>query len=292
MTKKLNTGIFYGLVSALGFSAYVLINRWIYTEYQVQGLKLTITFLTSASIFGIISLLFNKAARDEPIFSKKVYPLVINGLVTGVAIGLVVLGQNYTTAVNTSFLTTGTIITTAIFSTWLLHRYYSKTQKLWLVVLFLGIYVSIVGFHKLGIEKGDILILVAVALLGFTNVFSRVIMKNFSSRTVADVRMITGSIVFLFVGLFVFGINMFVTSASLWPIASGFFYWLGIVAFIKSIKMIGPNMAILITTTHPIWISIGAVFLLSEPFGVGEFIGAALILSSIYWISRVNENNA
>jgi drug/metabolite transporter (DMT)-like permease len=83
-----------------------------------------------------------------------------------------------------------------------------------------------------------------------------------------------------------------VTSAGLWPFISGFFYWLGIAAFIKSIKEIGPNMAILITTTHPVWTSLAAVFILAEPFGAGELIGGALILLSVYQINSVKSKTA
>ena len=103
--KKLTNnhkGIFFGVLTSIAFATYILINRYVYTNYVVEPFNYTATFVISGAAFAALGLAFNYIKQKYSIFEKSILPIVANGLIAGVAIGLVVFGQQYTTAINTS----------------------------------------------------------------------------------------------------------------------------------------------------------------------------------------------
>jgi drug/metabolite transporter (DMT)-like permease len=82
------------------------------------------------------------------------------------------------------------------------------------------------------------------------------------------------------------GGNFLVTRAGLWPFLGGFCFWLTIKSFYSSIRYIGPNLATLITNAHPAITPFVGVLILNEPYNVIKGAGSAVLLLSIYKISK------
>lgn len=286
LKSKNRTGLFYGILASAMFAAYLLTNRYVYTTYKVDVFNYVATFSVWAAFFALLGVASNQYKQRAKLFNKGIVPLVFNGILAGVGIGLVVFGQRYTTAINASIIATASIIPTVIFSRMMLKETFNRSQYLWLFVMFVGLYLAIVGVHSLNLNKGDSIILGSAIILGFTNTFSKILMKNNSSDFVADVRLVSAGLFFVVLGLIIGGSSFMVTNAGLWPVFGGLFYWLTIKFFYASIHYINPNKAIVLINSHPIITPIVGIFALSEPYGWPKFIGSALILTSIYFINK------
>lgn len=280
-------GYLFGVLAALTFAIYVLINRYVYVTYDVDAFNYTATFLISGGFFALIGLLASSSGKElKQLFSKSALPSGLNGIIAGIGLGLFVFGQGYTTAVNASILAASTAITTAIFSKFMLKDSFNSAQRMWFGTMFAGLYIAIVGLHAINLNKGDLIILGACFILGFTNTFSKILMRKHSSDFVADVRLVSGGLFFVIVGLVLSGSNFLITTAGLWPLVAGFFFWSTIRAFYSSIKYISPKDAIIFANSHPIITPLIGVFLLSEPYSWTKFLGSVIVIISIYFISK------
>lgn len=289
--SKTRAGYVYGLLTALFFATYFLINRHVYLSYDVKVFQYTITFSVAGGVFALAGLMAGQKKKALGFLTQKSsLPLMLNGVLAGVAIAILVFGQGYTTAANASILATSTTITTAIFSWFMIKSdRFGRAQLIWFAVYLVGLYIAIVGLHGIAPNKGDIIILSSSILLGFTNVYSKLIMRLHAPRIVGDVRLITAAIFFTAVGLLVYGSSFLVTNAGAWPLVAGFFMWLSIRSFYASIDRINPSRAIIVTSTHPVITPIAGAILFAEPYYWTKFIGAVVILVSIIKINSTGE---
>lgn len=280
-------GIIYGLLSALFLTGYILVNRYVYTKYAVEPFNYSVTFAGAGGLIAASALLFRHVKdRDVVVTRKTAWPLLVVGFSGGLAMALVVFGQNYTTAVNTGIIITATILTTNLFSKYMLKESFNRRQWLWLSIMFVGLYLGIVGLHWLKFNLGDLIILSASIAFGFTNTFSKVAMRKFDSRFVADARLTVSAILMLLVGLVFARGNIIVTTAGLWPLLAGLFFWLTIRTFYGAIHNISANKTIVLNNSQVFFTALAGVVLLSEPYDWIKFVGSAAVLVSIYFISK------
>jgi drug/metabolite transporter (DMT)-like permease len=212
--------------------------------------------------------------------------VVLNGLLAGAGIGLLVFGQAFTTAINASIITTATVLTTAVFTWLILKERFSRSQIHWLILMFIGVYFAIVGTSLIDFNKGDAIIFAAICILGFTNVFSKTLMQSRNSDFVADVRMVSGVVLFVIIGLLRTGSDFLVTSAGWWPLVAGFAFWLTIRFAYAAIHLTSPNEAMVLSNCHPFFTGLAGVVLLSEPYSWIKFLGSVTILVSVYFITK------
>jgi drug/metabolite transporter (DMT)-like permease len=248
---KTQRGLAYGLLATAMFAAYLLTNRYVYTTYDVDAVAYTVTFSLWAGFFALLSVGLGWYRQKFAIFHRNTLPVVWTGMLAGIGIGLIVLGQRYTTAVNASILATASTIPTILFTRILLKERFSRVQWAWVALMFVGLYLAIVGLRGLHLARGDSIILGAAVILGFTNTFSKVLMKRHSSDFVADVRLVSGGVLFLALGMLLKSGHFFVTTAGLWPVLGGMFYWLTIKFFYASMHYISPGKAIVLVNAHP-----------------------------------------
>lgn len=280
-------GVAYGILSALSVSGYVLVNRYVYNQYEVRPLSYAVTFAAAAGLFGALGLLFRHLQKRDIIVTRQSsWQLLVIGLAGGLAMALVATGQNYTTAVNAGIVMTASIITTSIFSALLLKDRFSSVQRLWLAVMFVGLYLGVVGLHILSFRIGDLVILVAMTVLGFNNTFSKIVMRKLDGVFVADARLAISALLMLGVGVGVLGFDVLVTNAGLWPLLAGLFLWLCIRTFYKAVQYASPNQAIVLNNSQIFFTALAGVVLLSEPYDWVKFAGSILVLLSVYFISR------
>jgi drug/metabolite transporter (DMT)-like permease len=284
---KHHKGHVYGVLAALTFGGYLLTNRYVYLHYDVDTFQYTTTFLVVGAGFAALSLVFGKKTkRQTKLFQKNMFPIILNGLVAGTGIGLLVFGQAFTTAINASIIATAAVLTTVFFSRLILKENFNHHQMLWVGVMFMGFYFAIVGTKLISFNKGDLIILGAICLLGFTNVFSKVLMRTNTSDFVADVRLVSGGLLFACIGLAIGGSDFLVTSAGLWPIFAGFVFWITIKCMYAAIQFIGPNEAIVLGNSHPFFTALVGVTLLGEPYSLIKFLGSVVVLISVYFVTK------
>lgn len=278
-------GVLFGLLGAMAFSTYVVINRHVYATYDVAAGDYTVTFLAAGALFALVALACRPAERKRP-FTKNALPVFGISLLAATALALTIVGQRYTTAINTSLIVTATIVTTGLFSGLILREKFSSAQLRWMVLLFVGLYFGTVGAHLLTFNKGDLIILAGCVIFGFTNTISRALMKGYSSHFIADMRLIVGGLFFGLIGLLLGGADILVTSAGLWPILAGLFVWINVRLFYTAINYLGANKAIVVVNSHVFFTIVAGIVLLAEPYSWIKFVGALVVLTSIYFISR------
>lgn len=280
-------GVIYGVLSALSVSGYVLVNRYVYTKYGVAAFDYAVTFAVAAALFAITSLVSRQVKRHDIKITLRALPsLLLIGFAGGLAMALVVFGQNFTTAVNTGIIMTASIITTNIFSKYMLKQSFSGAQWLWLGMMFVGLYLGIVGLHFLKLNAGDLIVLCAAVALGFSNTFSKVLMRKYDARFIADARLTISGLLMLAAGVVLVGFDVLVTAAGLWPLLGGLFLWLCIRTFYGAVQLLSPNKAIVLNNSQIFFTAIAGVLLLSETYDWVKFAGSAIVLISIYYLSR------
>lgn len=279
-------GFLFGVLATVMFAAYVLTNRYVYVTYDVDVFSYVVTFTLWAAAFALLGVGAGRYKKAFRVLQKTTWPVIWTGMLAGIGVGFIVLGQRYTTAINASIIATASIIPTVVFSRYILGEKFGRARWAWMGALFVGLYVAIVGLQAIELNKGDLIILGSAVILGFTNTYSKVLMRTHSSDFVADMRLVGGGMLFLAVGLAFQGSDLLVTNAGLWPVLGGLFYWLTIKFFYASIHYINPSKAIVLINGHPIITPIIGVWLLAEPYHWTKFAGSVLILVSIYFISR------
>lgn len=281
---KEQKGFIYGALAAVTFSIYILVNRHVYLTYGVNVFDYTATFLIAGGLFALIGRL-TKGIGEKDKLNKSSWQVAANGVIAGVGLGIFVFGQGYTTVTNASILATSTAITTAIFSVYLLKDKLTSRELKWFCVMLAGFYIAIVGLHGLHLNKGDLLVLASSLILGFTNTFSKVLMKHHTSQFIADGRLICGGVFFALLATVIHGPDFLVMNAGLWPLLAGFFFWLTIRCFYGAISYINPNKAIILANSHPIFTPVVGAILFSEAYTLNKFVGAVLLVASIYSIN-------
>ena len=271
-------GLFYGSLTAIFFSIYPLISKYVYITYNPDPLHYTATMLVAAGAFGLFATVFT--AKPKIIPRSWLAKALAAGVLAGVAIGILVFGQNYTSAINAGIITPASVLFTIIFAALLLKQKFPKADYIWGFTLFLGIYLAVAGLRGIHFNNGDLLILLSATMLGLLNVIAKLIMLDGKSNFVADVRVVSGGLIAALIGLIVSG-NFVVTNAGAWPILAGLTLWLAVRSFYAAVHYIGPTSGIITATAYPVFTTIGAYFWLGEAYSWSKFIGSAIIIGSI-----------
>jgi drug/metabolite transporter (DMT)-like permease len=278
-------GVLAGIASALFLTAYLVVNKYVYNTYEIGAIEYSLIFALAGGVFGALSLarhmngaVFAKVKKDAGMFA-------VLSLASFVAVGLLVIGQRYTTSVNASLIATMTILTTIFFSTVLLHEHITARQRIWVCVLFVGMYIGIVGLHRLRISTGDVIILSSEIIFGFGNVLSRKLMRVHGSLIVPNVRLVAAA--GFAIVLSVFFVRDWHVIAQLWPwaLVAGMFYWLTMKTFAVSVHLINANHAVVLNNGQVIATALAGVWLLGEHYSWEKFIGSVIVLVSIYYIT-------
>lgn len=280
-------GVIFGILSGICVSGYVLVNRHVYTAYDVEPFYYTVTLATAGGLFAALSLLIRHIrVRDVKVSRQSAPQLLVIGLAGCAAMALIVWGQNFTTAVNAAIVMAASVLTTSFFSWVMLKQSFSVHQRLWLAIMCVGLYMGVVGLQIVQFHVGDLIIFAAMVILGFNNTFSKLAMRHHDGNFVADVRLTISGIILLLLGLAIGGAGVLVANAGLWPILGGLFFWLCIRTFYVSIHYSSPNQAIVLNNSQIFFTALIGVLLLSEAYDWVKFLGSAIVLLSVYFITR------
>lgn len=197
----------------------------------------------------------------------------------------------YTTAINSSLIgATNPIITTILCVIFLKDRITFK-RAIGIILSFLGVFLTITNanlstIHNLSLNKGDLLMLIAVCMWAAYSVFSKKVIHKFSP-------LILTFYSFLFCTLFTFPFALyerpwlFVTkvpySAFLAVVYMSIFA--SVVGYLvqqMSIKQIGPSKTSLFINLVPVFSIILSVTILKETISIVKVLTALLIITGVY----------
>ena len=286
---KQTKGAVFGVLSALFVTGYVITNKHIYEEHNVDAIEYAIVFAVMGGVFAIFSLLYHGDRKKLTTIKNDYKYLIILGFVGSLAVAILAVGQKYTSSVNTALLITSSVLTTTLFSRIFLKVLPTKSQWFWMVGLFVGIYLGVVGFHKVDLSLGDVIILSSAIVFGLGNVLSKMAMRTHDPSTVADVRMIIGSIASILVGFFVFSHYEYLLDIAPFAILAGFFYWACMQTFARAVHLVGANSAIVLNQSQIFLTGILGALILSEVYNWEKFAGSVLAIVSIYFITKVDK---
>jgi drug/metabolite transporter (DMT)-like permease len=277
------SGVLYGALASLCFGASLVVNKLGLARSALHPLDYTALSVIIAGILGGILII---PKRDALWSCSRLCWLNILFLgVTASVLSYVLLfwGQSMTQAINAGFLSALSGFFTMIFSAFLLNELLEKRKYAFILLLFVGIYILTVGTDILQFKQGDILIIFAAMILGFTNVLSKFAMYELPGELVASMRLIVGAVVLMGI-IVVRSPQVLTTLPGLqgWFVVSGVLMWGFIVCLYRAIEISGPTMATFVFTSYPVISTIGAVLVLNEGLGVQEIVGGALIVISIY----------
>jgi len=206
----------------------------------------------------------------------------------GLASFLFIWGQSLTQAAQAGFLMSSASFFTVIFAYLILGEKMKKQQCPWVLILFSGIYLLTVGLRTLKFNFGDLLVILAAAIVGFTNVLAKIPMKKLSGDNIAYLRLLIGMFILLIAVPFI-SPNIFQSIGVVqpWYILSGILMWGVIVAFYKAIEYAGPALATLVLVSYPFLAALLAAAILKETLTVVQLVGGAVISLSVYKISRL-----
>ena len=278
-------GVVTGLLSAFFFASYLVINRYIYTEFKVDSLAFAFLFNALAGIYAGLALMQRYNQRKMRSVWQDRYKILLLCTYGLLAMLLLLIGQRYTTSIHASLLVTGSIVATMVFSTLFLKESITTRQKWWVVGMFVGLYVAIVGVQAISLLSGDLIILIGVIFFGLGNVLSRSLMQRHDSAIIPDLRVFLVAVIAgLVYVLFFHSINIF-SLVGLWTVVSSLCFWLTMRSFAATVHLVNANHAIVLVNAQIVPASLAGVFLLNEHYSLEKFVGSVIVLVCIYFIT-------
>ncbi len=287
MSKSTNRmGTASGFVSALCVAGYLTVNKYIYTNYDITALQYSMFFAVMGAVFAFISLVYKWDGESLVTVRSNLKSFVVLAVAGFLAVSIFTFGLNFTSTVNAALLVTTTIVATSIFSHLILGERYARKQWLWVAVLFVGLYIAIVGFRRIFLQKGDLIVLASVLFFGFGNAFSRKVMGRLKKPgIVPDSRLVLSAIIAI--GVLVVTQRNYSIFIDILPfgLLAGFFYWACMKTFAWCVHLLNANEAIVLNNTQIFFTSIAGVLALSEPYSIEKFLGSVIVIVSVYFIS-------
>ncbi|HWR45623.1 DMT family transporter [Sporomusa sp.] len=253
----------------------------------------------SSARFFIASLIFAIILRRQPPAERQIGKdcwLLAAMALTGIVLFSPILywGLHYTTAVNSTIINGLAPLLTGLFATWFIKEPMSKRQICGAILALIGVLYLISGgalsFWKTAqFNRGDLIILIAVAIWGLYSVISSRVMRYRSSISATAFSTFIGLPVLC---LFAVGelqqipvildarLILITIYLGIVPAAIGFYAWNAGVA------RLGPSGAMVFYNTLPLYGALLGSLFLDEPIGTPHIIGGLLIISGGIWAAR------
>lgn len=283
---RASAGVAAGILSAVFVAGYITTNKYIYAHHDIGAIEYSLIFAVTGGLFATLSLGLQLNRQAAKLINQNKLSLLALAVAGALAVGILTIGQQYTTAMNASLLMTTTIVVTAIFSHALLGEKYARHQLGWIVLLFLGVYIGVVGFQQIKFRPGDLIVLGSVIFFAFGNAYSRVVMKRMGGAgLVPDVRLSVAGLLALVLALFVIKDITIVREVLPLALLAGLFYWLTMKSFAKAVYLINSNNTIVLNNAQIFFTSIAGILILSEPYSWEKLAGSLVAITAIYHIA-------
>ncbi len=258
----------------------------------------------SAARFFIAAVIFAILLRRQPPEERRMGKdgiLLAAMAITGVVLfsPVLYLGLHYTTAVNSTIINGLAPLLTGLFAAWFIREPMSGRQISGAVAALIGVLFLISGgslsFWKTAeFNKGDFLILVAVAIWGLYSVISTKVMRNRSSISATAFSTFIGLPILCLFAIWELrsipvnldlNLILIITYLGIVPAAVGFYAWNAGVA------RLGPSGAMVFYNTLPLYGALLGYLFLGEPIGLPHVVGGLLIAGGGIWAARKNSDS-
>jgi len=190
-------GLFVGSLASLCFGSSLVVNKVGLAQSTLTPLEYSALSVIVAGVLGCGLIVPKRAAIWACSCRCWLMILLLGVTASGFAYALIFLGQSLTTAINAGFLLSLSGFFTIIFAALFLREVIEPRKYVFILTLFIGIYLLLVGTHVLQFNTGDVLIVIAAVLLGGTNVLSKLAIREMEGELVASLRLIVGAILLL-----------------------------------------------------------------------------------------------
>jgi drug/metabolite transporter (DMT)-like permease len=275
-------GDIYAIIAALGTALIILINK--------MGLSVVppLMFGTwrSLVVAGGLLLVNSLLRKNKKVSVKKsdINYLVISGVLGTLAVITIFYGQELTTAINTGFLLRLSPLFVILMAPFMVGENLTKKHLGSLALMLVGAYL-ILTEGQLVFLIGDLLIIATALTNALSDLLARKALFRVPTVTAAYLKNVV-MMILLFVILAINGFVIPNIEQLFWIILSGSVligFW---ITFFKAMKTIGANNTSLYSYLSPVFVVIGAFFLLGETLTMIKLIGGAAILIGAYLIPK------
>ncbi|MCK4285361.1 MAG: DMT family transporter [Candidatus Lokiarchaeota archaeon] len=233
-------------------------------------------------------------------WKKNIWLLILIGIIFGLNQLLFFVGYNLAGAINGSLTQKTSVFFGLIFGVLILKERITKTQAIFSVILFFGLFIAITQGSFTTVYDTDIIIGVLILLfitflwmLGHTMTKSMFDRNEMTPTQMVFIRNIISGIILLTIYLIIFpveNLRVFNDPVNLFFfIAMGVVYGSGLFCWYKTLSYLDVSKATIIIAPTPIVTSLFASFLLGELFTIFHLIGTSLVIISIIMIVRQKE---
>lgn len=290
---RLKSTIYLVLFAVLLAAGHIL--QKMVLNYGVN--RFVFSFIRIASGFVIITcLIFLKRNRPLKVLKTNSRNFIVLGVFfSGFGILIKLWGLSNTTATNASFIMSLSSLTAALFAfLWLKEK--APSRFYWVVLVMIGgVYlVTTKGIHLLP-QKGDLIIVILVFLIGFMQVYGKRVLRNLSVLETAFGRSFYGMV---FLGLLIpfFAPDGFSTipgpGVLLLVLANGITFSGSIIFFYKALQLEGASNSGVFALLVPVITAVFGRILLGETLNIVQIIGGVIIISGSFFISRMRIKQA
>lgn len=253
----------------------------------------------SSARFLIASLLFAAILRQQPPAERKLgrdWRLLAAMALTGIVLfsPLLYWGLHYTTAVNSTIINGLAPLLTGLFAAWLIKEPMSKRQIGGAILALIGVLVLISGgslafWQTAQFNRGDLIILLAVAVWGLYSVISSRVMQYRSSLAATAFSIFIGLPVLCLLAIVEWqtipvmidvSLILIIVYLGIVPAAVGFYAWNAGVA------RLGASGAMVFYNTLPLYGALLGALFLDEAIGTPHILGGLFIVSGGIWAAR------
>ncbi len=297
------TGVMLGIIGAALFSTKPILIKFIY-EYGVDTSVLMALRMGFSLPFYLVfgTLAFWQRQRNNTPTDYSTRTLLITALigVNGyyVASFLDLEGLTRITAQFERLILFTYPIFVAILSAVFMGIKFTRPTAISLTLTYLGLAVIFTNdFQDFGTEivSGSLLVLAAAAIFAGYVVFSKTPIEKLGSRLFTCFAMIAASVAILVHFLVSNGIGDLHQPWQVYALALAIAVFATVLPtffLAESIARIGPGPTSIMGSVGPIFTILMAVIILGEKFGVAHFIGTALIVAGVIWLTRSNNQRS
>ena len=244
----------------------------------------------------IFSLILVKKYSPIQILKKNTWHFIVLGVFfSGFGILLKLWGLSHTTATNAAFIMSLSFITVIFFAFFMLKEQAPKRFYGLVILMIGGVYLVTTGGRRLLPQKGDLIILGLIFLIGFMRVYGKKVLEKLSVLETAFGRSFFGMI-FLGALIPIFAPSGFSTITSmkllLLILANGITFSGSILSFYKALQSEGASNSGMFSLLVPVMTAIMGGFFLRERMSLVQMIGGAIIIGGSFFIARIKIKQA
>lgn len=281
------SAIFFLTLASFSFGSFVVL-----LKYLLNLGYSSFSLVASTAIFLLIFGVFYSFVRRDEIkkISRKNWLRIflLGFLATFLGRILMFVGQSLTSAINAGFLMKLTAVTTLPFAYFLLGEKVERKDFFAFLIMLVGTFFLVTGGKLTMPRIGDLILILLVTMIGFTNSLARLVMKDVNPYVISSLRLSIGSFLHLAIFLCLFDLPILTPLLTIptFIFIAGLLGFTYIFTFYKGIELAGASIATIFFLLSAVFTAVFAYLFLHEAIGVIAGIGAVLILIGAFFLAK------